>query len=103
MHDQLKDYKTWLLMVFVAFLLLTGYRASIELITGNSKTIEAAHSAIYDRLDRLELSKTPATMKRYTSDDAVRDKAELLVEIELLKREHETIRKEIRVVRRLCS
>jgi hypothetical protein len=55
---------------------------------------------MYDRIKRLEMGQAPATTKRYTSDDAVRDKAELLAKIKLLERDHEALRKEIKTVRR---
>ena len=66
----MKDLKFWAMALFIAALILISYRTAVELLTGNTKKIEAEHAAIYDRLERLELSKTPATMKRFTSDDA---------------------------------
>jgi hypothetical protein len=89
MRETMKDYKFWVPTVFIAALITLSYRTSIELLTGNTQKIEVEHAAIYDRLERLELSKTPATMKRYTSDDAAKDKAELLAEIKLIQREIE--------------
>jgi hypothetical protein len=95
MRETMKDYKFWVLTMFIAALIPLSYRTSIELLTGNTQRIEAEHAAIYDRLERLELSKTPATMKRYTSDDAARDKAEMLAEMKLIQNLRDERQREI--------
>jgi hypothetical protein len=95
MRETMKDLKFWALALFIAALILLSYRTAVELLTGNTAKIEAEHAAIYDRLERLELSKTPATMKRYTSDDAAKDKAELMAEIKLIQKLRDERQREI--------
>jgi len=67
----LKDYKTWVAMLLVAILLLSFFKITLELYTGHSRETEKAIAALESRIEHLELSKTPATMKRFTSDDAL--------------------------------
>lgn len=86
MREQLSDWKVWVFAAFVAVMIVAAFRVSVDLLTGQSDKIEKEHIAFEDRLTRLELSKSPATQKRYTSDDAARDKAELLMRIEALER-----------------
>ena len=85
MLQHLRNWQTWALMVFVAIAVSVSVRLSFEVFSGHrqqtDKMMEDQHDIIA-RIERLELSKSPATMKRYTSDDAARDKLELMLEID---------------------
>jgi len=84
MKEQLRDWKTWALMAFIALLISVTIRMSYEVFSGNDehvKETQRTHAIFDDRLTRLELGKVASTAKRYTSDDAARDKAELIAHI----------------------
>ena len=85
MLQHLRNWQTWALMVFVAFAVSISVRVSFEVFSGHRQQTDKMmkeHSDIVARIERLEMSKSPATMKRYTSDDAARDKLELMLEID---------------------
>jgi len=71
LREQLKDWRVWLMMTAVAMSITATLRVSFDVFSASAKhereTAEAL-ATLDDRLLRLELSKTPATMKRYTSD-----------------------------------
>jgi len=91
MREQLRDWKTWVAMVGTAILMIILLRVSYEIFSIDAKKadeIEKQHVIIDARLEKLEMSKAPATSKRYTSDDAARDIARLESLIAKVERQH---------------
>jgi hypothetical protein len=91
MKEQLRDWKTWALMAFIALLITVTIRMSYEVFSGNDEHIketQRTHAVFDDRLTRLELGKVVSTAKRYTSDDAAEYAKRVDARFEAMEKRH---------------
>jgi len=83
-----ENWKNYLAAAVIALVMAVTVRVVSEISSGQGEAIERLQGrldALDKRLTKLETSTHPATTKRYTSDDAARDKAAIYQEIGKLK------------------
>ena len=84
MVSVLKDWRFWVATMCVSLCVAMLVRVTAEMISGADKNeklmmlLEGELDALDKRVTKIETKQHPASAKRYTSDDAKRDKKELL-------------------------
>jgi hypothetical protein len=73
-HDEMGEIRWPIVTAGLATAGIIGAFAATTNMTANISAIDAKQQMVLQRLDRIEASQHPATSKRYTSDDADRDR-----------------------------
>ncbi len=80
----MQDWKTWVLIIVIGLTMSVTVRIIAETTSGHNQQVAelVGHvDALEERILKLETSQHPSTTKRYTSEDAARDKAAIYKEI----------------------